>query len=71
MSLRSITLKAFGDHRPLEMRVVSTAVRSWYMSANSQFANGAGLDFSDAEDREPTQSFDIVDTREPAEYQVK
>ncbi|EJT51940.1 hypothetical protein A1Q1_06809 [Trichosporon asahii var. asahii CBS 2479] len=35
------------------------------------FANGAGLDFSDAEDREPTQTFEVVDTREPAEYQVK
>lgn len=41
------------------------------LEANTQFANGAGLDFSDAEDREPTQTFEVVDTREPAEYQVK
>ncbi|BEJ16206.1 hypothetical protein CspHIS471_0508110 [Cutaneotrichosporon sp. HIS471] len=57
VSLRSITLKAGQEgFRPSEMRV---------------FTNAAGLDFSDAESREPTQQFDVVDARQGAEYQVK
>ncbi|GMK55286.1 hypothetical protein CspeluHIS016_0203420 [Cutaneotrichosporon spelunceum] len=57
VSLRSVTLKAGqAGFRPAEMRV---------------FANAPGLDFSDAESREPTQHFEVVDVREGAEYQVK
>ncbi|WOO78509.1 PITH domain-containing protein [Vanrija pseudolonga] len=57
VALRSITLKAgHGGFCPSHMRV---------------FANAPGLDFADAESKQPTQEFEVVQVREGAEYQVK
>ncbi|OCF46075.1 hypothetical protein I317_00165 [Kwoniella heveanensis CBS 569] len=57
VSIRSITLKAGPSGRT--------------PSAMHLFRDNPGLDFSDASSSTPTQSFDVVDTREGVEYQVK
>lgn len=37
----------------------------------TQFKDAPGMDFSDAEGREPTQKLEMVERREGVEYQVK
>ncbi|KAK6908912.1 hypothetical protein I203_102918 [Kwoniella mangroviensis CBS 8507] len=57
VSLRSITLRAGPSGKvPSEMKL---------------FRDNPSLDFSDASQSSPTQSFDVVDVREGVEYQVK
>jgi len=57
VSLRSITVKAGPSGRT--------------PSALHLFKNSPGMDFSDAEGREPTQVLGAVEAREGVEYQVK
>src|ERR1700679_784418 len=81
VKLRSLLLKSGpGEQTPAKVALVrhfySTkimGISKRYLFANApiQFANIDNLDFSDAQDKEPLQQFDVAVGREVGEYTLK
>src|SRR5216683_3694237 len=76
VKLRSLLLKSGpGDQTPAKVALVRYLTRFCprlgHANVPAQFANIDNLDFSDVQDKEPLQQFDVAVGREVGEYALK
>lgn len=75
--LKSVLIKAGpGDRTPTRVALVRERARPWgvHRAADRgppQYANEDGLDFDDVAAKPPTQEFEMVQSRDVGDYQVK